>query len=84
VLIAARLIRRKERSLAPLRGHISQPLAEAAMTKLGRTPEEFNGIIRAERRDASLHGAIVLIAKRQDVGPHGLSLAFTDVASPPG
>jgi hypothetical protein len=74
--IAPRLIAGKHRRRTPLRSHISQAFAKTAMTKLLRTTEEFNGIIRAKGRYASLHGAIVLVAKRQDVGSHGLSLAF--------
>jgi len=80
--IAPRLISRKNRRLPALRRHISQTLAEAALAKLCRATKEFDGIIRAEGRDASLHGAIVLVTKRQNVGPHGLSLAFNAAAQP--
>ncbi len=76
VLIAARLIGGKKRRLTTLRCHISQAFAEAAVAKLGGAAEEFDGIIGAKRRDTCLHGAVVLIAERQNVGPHGLSLAF--------
>jgi hypothetical protein len=80
--IAARLIAGKYRRRAPLRRHISQPFAKTALTKLLRATEKLNGIIGAERRNASLHGAIVLVAERQNVGPHGVSLAFVDDALP--
>jgi hypothetical protein len=82
VLIAPWLIGGQERRFTALGCHISQPLAEAAVTKLGRTTEKFKGIVGAKGRDTSLHGAVVFIAERQDVGPHGLSLAFAANASP--
>jgi hypothetical protein len=64
VLITAWLISRKQRWLTALRRHVSQPFAEATMAKLSGTTKELNGIIGAERRNARLHRAVVLIAKR--------------------
>jgi hypothetical protein len=76
VLIAAWLVRREQRRLTTLRSHISQPFTEATVTEFVGTAEELNGIIGTERSNARLHGPIVFITKRQNVRPHGLSLAF--------
>ena len=84
VLIAAWLIRGEQRRLTPLRRHISQPFTEATVTEFVGTAEELDGIIGTERSNARLHGPIVLIAKRENVRPHGPSLAFGVCHSSPG
>jgi hypothetical protein len=76
VRIAPRLIVGKNRCLATLRRHVSETFAEAALAKLLGAAKELNRIVCAIGRNASLHGAVVLVAERQNVGPHGLSLAF--------
>jgi hypothetical protein len=73
--IAPRLIVGKYGRLPTLGRHISQAFAETALTELFSAAKELNRVVRTIRRYTSLHGAIVLIAERQNVGPHGLSLA---------
>lgn len=75
VLVACWLVIRDNGRLIPSRGHISQGFAEAALTKLVGAAEKLNRIVDAERSQQKLHGSIMLVAQRQDVGPHGAILA---------
>jgi hypothetical protein len=75
VLVATRLVIRDNGWLIPDWSHVTQRFAEATSTKLIRAAEKLNRIIDAEWSQQELHGSIVLIAQRQDVGPHGGILA---------
>lgn len=71
VRIAPWLIGTDPRSFASFWCHISKPLTEAAVTKLGGTAEKLYGIVSAERSYARLHGPVMLVAEGQNVCPHG-------------
>jgi hypothetical protein len=63
----------QDRSIIPLRHHVSETLAETPPAVLLRTPKELNRIIRAERCDTKLHCAKVTVAEWKNVGPHRLA-----------
>src|SRR5262249_45514981 len=46
-----------------------------ALTELFSAAKEFNRIVHIKWGEQKLHGSIVLVAQRQDVGPHGQILA---------
>ena len=71
------LVRTNERWLPAFWRHISQPFAEAALTKLRSTSAKLNGVICTEGRKAKLHCPIMFIAERQNVRAHWSSLAST-------
>ena len=71
------LVRTNERWLPALWRHISQPFAEAALTKLRGTSAILNGVICAEGRKAKLHCPIMFIAERKNVRAHWSCLAST-------
>jgi hypothetical protein len=75
--IAVWLVRTNERWLTAFWRHISQPFAEATLTKLRRTSAKLNGVICTEGRKAKLHCPIMFIAERQNVRAHWSSLAST-------
>jgi hypothetical protein len=62
--ITAWLVGTDKRRLTALWSHVSQPFAEATVTKLRCTSEKFDGVVGAEGRKARLHCPIVLIAER--------------------
>jgi hypothetical protein len=70
-VIAMWLVRANSRWLTTFWGHISQPFAEAAVTKLRGTSEKLDGVISAKGREARLHCPIVFVAERQNVRAHG-------------
>ncbi len=70
VAIACRLVGCQQGSVPAFRCCITDALAEAAMAKLVGAAKKFDGIIRVVRSQYGFHGAIVLIAKGQDVRPH--------------
>jgi hypothetical protein len=76
MLLAFRLIRQNHRLGIFYRSYIPESLMKAAVTEAISTPEKLNRIVDAEGRQRELHRAIVLVAQRQDVGPHRLSLTF--------
>ena len=59
---AARLIGCDDRGLIAFRGDIADPFAEAACAETVGAAEEIDGVVRAVRRDARLHSAVVLVA----------------------
>jgi hypothetical protein len=73
--IALWLVRTNEWWLTTFWRHISQPFAEAALTKLRGTSAKLDGIICTEWRKAKLHCPIMFIAERQNVRAHWSSLA---------
>lgn len=75
MLVAARLIDQDYRFCIFYRSYVAEGFTEASVAETVRTPKELNGIIDAERRQRELHGAVVLVAQRQNVGSHRLSLA---------
>ena len=77
--IAMWLVKTHKRWLTTFRRHISQSFAEAAVTKLCRASEKFDGVISAEGRKARLHRPIVFIAERQNICAHGPSLASVPI-----
>lgn len=75
MLVATWLVIRNNGWLIPSRRHVAQRFAEATLTKLVGAAEKLNRIVDAERSQQKLHGSIMLVAQRQDVGPHGAILA---------
>jgi hypothetical protein len=57
------------------RGHVAQGFAEAALAELVGAAKKLDRIVHAERSQQELHGSIMLVAQRQDVGPHAPILA---------
>jgi hypothetical protein len=53
-----------------LRRRVPDALAEAAVAELVSATEEFDGKIGAVRGDSGFHGAVMLVAKGKDIGPH--------------
>jgi hypothetical protein len=65
--------------------HISQPFAEAALTKLRGTSEKLDRVVSAEGRKAMLHCSEMFIAERQNVRAHDPSLdTYAPLASQRG
>ncbi len=75
VLVAARLIARHHRRIVPLGSRIPQRFAETSSAEFLGTAEKFHRIIHAKRGQQEFHGSIMLVAQRQDIGPHGPILA---------
>jgi len=76
VLVATRLIGGNQRRGVSLRGYVTQRFVEATLTELIGAAEEFYRIIEIEWSQQKLHGPIMLVAQREDVRPHGPSLAL--------
>lgn len=70
MFFAAGLVWRDLRRFIFQRRHIAQNFAVTAMTKSIRTAAELNGIIGIDRREGMLHRAVMLVAERENVGPH--------------
>ncbi len=49
---------------------VAEALAEAAVAELVGAAKEFDGKVGVVGSDCGLHGAVVLVAKGQDVRPH--------------
>jgi hypothetical protein len=75
VFFATRLVSGNQRHGVSLRGHVTEGFAEATLTELIGAAEEFYRIVNVEWSQQKLHGPIMLVAQREDVGPHGASLA---------
>jgi len=70
VALAGGLVgRERGRLSAPGRG-VAEALAEAAVAELVGAAEEFNGKVGVVGSDCRLHGAVVVVAKGQDIRPH--------------
>ena len=76
MFVATRLVVRDKRSLITLGRGVSQRFAEATLAELFGATEELDRIIHIERCKQEFHGAVVLVAQRQDVDPHAPILAF--------
>ena len=50
--------------------YVADALAEAAAAEFIRAAKELDGVVGAERGDAGLHGAVMLVAEGKHVGPH--------------
>jgi hypothetical protein len=68
--LAVWLVGGKDGCVSALRRGVADALAEAAMAKLVSAAEEFDAIVGVVRSKYGFHGAIVLVAKGQDVRPH--------------
>ena len=62
VFFATRLVGRNCGRAFSFGGGVAKAFAEAAPAELIGTAEKLNGVIRAERRDARLHRAVMLVA----------------------
>jgi hypothetical protein len=76
VLFATGLVTGNNRRLVPDGGYIAQGFAEATLAEFVGAAEEVDRIVDAERGKEELHCPIMLVAQRQDVGPHGAILAL--------
>jgi hypothetical protein len=70
MFFAAGLVCRDERGFIFQGRHVAQNFAVTPVTKSIRTAAELNGIIRIDRREGMLHRAVMLVAERENVGPH--------------
>ena len=70
VTIADRLIRRQHRSISAFGRGIANALAETTVAELVGTAKELDGIVGVVRSQYGFHGAVMLVAKGQDVRPH--------------
>jgi hypothetical protein len=70
VTVAFGLVGSESGGSSALRRRVADALAEAAMAKFVGAAEEFNGKIGAVGSESRLHGAVMLIAKGKNVGPH--------------
>jgi hypothetical protein len=68
--VAPGLIGREYGRSSALRSGVTNALTEAAMAELVSAAEEFDGEIGAVGSEIWLHGAVVLVAKGKNVGPH--------------
>lgn len=68
--IALGLVGRDGRRVFPFGRDVASPLAKAAMTELVGAAKELNGKVGGVGSYYGLHGAVVLVAKGQDVRPH--------------
>lgn len=53
-----------------MRRAVADTLSEAAMAELVGTAEEFDGVFGVVGSEGGFHGAVMLVAKREEVGPH--------------
>lgn len=70
VFVTPGLVRSDQRRLIFQRRYVSQNFAVTALAEPVRTAAELDGIIHIDRRKSMLHGAVVLIAERENVSPH--------------
>lgn len=71
VTVAFGLVGSENGRRATLRRGVADALAETAMAELVSAAEELDGEIRAVGSESRLHGAVMLVAKGENVGPHG-------------
>jgi hypothetical protein len=76
MLIATGLVPGNDGRLVPDGGYIAERFAEATLAEFVGAAEEVDRIVDAERGKEELHRPIMLVAQRQDVGPHGPILAL--------
>ena len=70
VALAGGLVGSEHGRGSALRRGVADALAEAAVAELVGAAKEFNGKVGVVGSDCGLHGAVVLVAKGQDVRPH--------------
>jgi hypothetical protein len=70
VAIALGLTGSEYRSQVTLGSNVSDALAEAAVAKLLGTAEEIDAPVGTVGGNQRFHGAVVLVAEREDVRPH--------------
>ena len=70
VSVAGGLVGGQDRRISALGRGVADALAEAAMAELVGAAEEFDGKVGVIGSEYRFHGAIVLVAKGQDVRPH--------------
>ena len=70
VAIARRLVGGEHGRVSALGSGIADALTEAAVTEFVGAAKEFDGIVGVVGSQGWLHGAVVLVAKGQDVCPH--------------
>jgi hypothetical protein len=70
VTVAFGLIGSENGRSSTLRSRVADALAEATMAELVGAAEEFDGEIGAVGGESGFHGAVMLVAKGKDVGPH--------------
>ncbi len=68
--IAGGLVGGEDRRISALGRGVADALAEAAVAELVGAAKEFDGIVGVVGSECGLHGAVVLVAKGQDVRPH--------------
>jgi len=71
VVLADGLIGSESGRGSAVRGAVADALAEAAMAELVGAAEEFDGVFGAVGGESGFHGAVMLVAKRKKVSPHG-------------
>jgi hypothetical protein len=70
VAIAGVLVGGEDRRITALGRGVADTLSEATAAELVGAAKEFNGIVGVVGSEYGLHGAVVLVAKGQDVRPH--------------
>jgi hypothetical protein len=70
VAIAFGLVGSENGRSSALGRRIADALAETAMAELVGAAEEFDGEIGAVRGQSGFHGAVMLVAKGKNIGPH--------------
>jgi hypothetical protein len=70
--IADRLVGSEHRRISALRRGIAQTLTETSMAEFVGAAKEFNRVVSAVRSERRLHGAVMLVAKWQDIRPHSM------------
>jgi hypothetical protein len=70
VAVADGLAGSERGSGSAMRGAIANAFTEAAMAELVGATEEFDRELGAVRGESGFHGAIVLVAKWEEIGPH--------------
>ena len=70
VALADGLVRGEDGRISALRCGVADALAEAAMAELVGAAEELDGEIGAVGSQSRLHGAVMLVAKGKEIGPH--------------
>jgi hypothetical protein len=70
VAIARWLVWSQHRRVSAFRRCVTDTFTEATMAEFVGAAEKFNGIVGAVGSQYGFHGAVMLVAKGQDVRPH--------------
>ena len=65
-----RLVGCEHGRVSALGSHVADALSETAVAEFVGTAKEFDGIVGAVGSQCWLHGAVMLVAKGQNVCPH--------------